>query len=108
MASETKVNVVMEGGASDSGERQQTPVAKRGRGRPRGSMKGIVAENTIFSYTILHIPGYAIPMYEYEYRDNYGIIPLKTVRGDYAPAQALSIKTMSSLTSGSSSRSARR
>ena len=32
-------------------------------------------------------------MYEYEYRDKYGIIPLKTVRGDYAPAQALSMKT---------------
>ena len=56
-------------------------------------LKGIVAENTNFSYTILHIPGYAIPMYKYEYRDKYGIISLKTVRGDYAPAQALSMKT---------------
>ena len=56
-------------------------------------MKGIVEENTNFSYTILHIPGYAIPMYEYEYRDKYGIIPLKTVHGDYAPIQALLMKT---------------
>ena len=40
---------------------------------------------------ILHIPVYAMQMYKYEYRDKYGIIPLKTVRGDYAPAQALSM-----------------
>ena len=32
-------------------------------------------------------------MYEYEYKDKYGIIPLKTVHGDYAPVQALSMKT---------------
>ena len=32
-------------------------------------------------------------MYKYEYKDKYGIIPLKTVSGDYAPAQALSMKT---------------
>ena len=32
-------------------------------------------------------------MYKYEYKDKYGIIPLKTVSRDYAPAQALSMKT---------------
>ena len=31
-------------------------------------------------------------MYKYEYEYKYGIIPLKTVSGDYAPAQALSRK----------------
>ena len=32
-------------------------------------------------------------MHKYEYKDKYEIIPLKTVSGDYAPAQALSMKT---------------
>ena len=32
-------------------------------------------------------------MYKYQYKDKYGIIPLKTVREDYAPVQALSMKT---------------
>ena len=45
-------------------------------------------------------------MYKYEYKYKYEIIPSKTVRGEYAPAQAFSMKTMSLPTSGSCSRTA--
>ena len=54
-------------------------------GLPFMILKGIVTENNNFSYTILHIPGYAMQMYKYEYKDKYGIIPLKTVSGITLP-----------------------
>ena len=70
-------------------------------------MLGIEVENKKFpSNDITNPKIYATRMYKYEYI-NIVFIPLKTVRGDYAPAQALSMKTMSSPTSGSCSRTAR-